>query len=546
MAQYSHPGVYFNEIVPQDRVPINNTAAVVAFVGSVDRGPTSPVLLSNANDLQRYLGNFTGVTAQDTLLQACYDAFRNGAANVWINRAPGTGSAIASVTLNTAGSPGTPSLMFSAKNSGTWGNQLYIEVRPGTVAGYFSVTLRSVPVGAAITNAQIIETLNNLSLNPLDGRYAITVLNSLTNPDAYITASLVAGYTYSAGDSVATSSVLPGGDKMSGGVNGTRDGGVNDAAARQAAVYAFDVITSPFVLNVPGVNDAATVQMLASYADASLVRADGLPGRGDVFVIVDGDGGPGASATTPASVATKNLTYLKSDVVAVYYPWLVIPDPVNGNQGVTKLVPPGPSVAGRYMATDVLRGPFKTPAGVSDGRINNVIMLDPSVNNGSGFRSSDLDVLFAANVNVIKPIANSGPAVIYGGRTLQSGSVTRYVSARRTLIYARAALRDGTAFAAFENNDNTLWSHLYSVADTICRQLFSVGGLAGTTPQQAYFVICDKSNNTPTTIAAGETHLDVGLALQRPSEFMVISIGQFQSGAAVISTSSNNTAPTAS
>jgi phage tail sheath protein FI len=53
--------------------------------------------------------------------------------------------------------------------------------------------------------------------------------------------------------------------------------------------------------------------------------------------------------------------------------------------------------------------------------------------------------------------------------------------------------------------------------------------LTGTTAEEAFFVQCDDTNNSPTTIAAGEVHVRVGLALNSPAEFVVIDINQMSS-----------------
>jgi phage tail sheath protein FI len=62
--------------------------------------------------------------------------------------------------------------------------------------------------------------------------------------------------------------------------------------------------------------------------------------------------------------------------------------------------------------------------------------------------------------------------------------------------------------------------------------LMMSGQLAGTIPSQAFFVVCDASNNVPTTVANGEVHLTVGVALQAPAEYIVIQISQYQGGVA--------------
>jgi uncharacterized protein len=81
-----------------------------------------------------------------------------------------------------------------------------------------------------------------------------------------------------------------------------------------------------------------------------------------------------------------------------------------------------------------------------------------------------------------------------------------------------------------------LWGELSSAVDQVLRNLWQTRGLRGATQNQAYYVICDDTNNTPQSIAAGEVHIDAGVALQYPARFIVISIGQFEAEASVNTT----------
>ena len=58
------------------------------------------------------------------------------------------------------------------------------------------------------------------------------------------------------------------------------------------------------------------------------------------------------------------------------------------------------------------------------------------------------------------------------------------------------------------------------------RSYRSQGGLRGATAPQAYFIKCDADNNTTQSIANGEVHIQVGVALQYPAEFIVIDLSQ--------------------
>lgn len=522
---YSRPGTYVDEVLLREQTPVNATVAVGAFVAPARRGPIVPQKFQSWTDVTKSFGNFTGVPANDVLLQAIYDHLNNGGRTVYACRPVGTGAVAASLTFRLPSAdagvtPGANALTFTADNPGTWGNELHVEVLPGSTTDRFSLNIRLVPLGAAITTQQIVERWSDLSLDPTDGRNAIGILSNAQTGSAWVDVATAAGYVYTAGDTLAASTV-PGGSALAGG----NDGAAISDTATMNAVYQLDEVAQPFVLNLPGQTTASIVTALADYADASRIRQDNSePGRGDVFVVVDSR--PGVDADAAISLAS---TYPKSDHIAVYYPNLVVPDPANAVPGSTKLVPPGPAVTGRYIATDAARGSFKAPAGIVDGALSGVIALDPA----ASLKNPVLDRLNDANVNAIKVIPNRG-ITIFGARTQKRDFITRYVSARRTLISARADLVQALAFVPFENNDQFLWAAMANAADKVLRELYVAGGLKGASPEQAYFVKCDADNNTLAAVQAGEVHIEVGLALQRPAEFVVLTIAQFDGGASVV------------
>jgi phage tail sheath protein FI len=138
----------------------------------------------------------------------------------------------------------------------------------------------------------------------------------------------------------------------------------------------------------------------------------------------------------------------------------------------------------------------------------------------------------AAPVNAIRFISGSG-IVVMGARTLQAGYASMYVPVRRSLIYLEKALVDVTNFAIFEPNDTVLYRRLTAIVGSFLNNFWRQGGLRGATADQAFFVLCDTTNNTLQSVEAGQVNIQVGIALQRPAEFVVINIGQFDGGATV-------------
>jgi phage tail sheath protein FI len=120
-----------------------------------------------------------------------------------------------------------------------------------------------------------------------------------------------------------------------------------------------------------------------------------------------------------------------------------------------------------------------------------------------------------------------------GARTIYSTKQDVFISVRRSLNYLESSLTQSTEFALFEPNSQTLWNEVSGIVSGILDSFWREGGLAGETPEQAYFVKCDSTINTPATISAGQLNIEVGVALQRPAEFVIIKIGQLNGGTTI-------------
>lgn len=194
--------------------------------------------------------------------------------------------------------------------------------------------------------------------------------------------------------------------------------------------------------------------------------------------------------------------------------------------GGTRSVAPSGAVAAIYTQTDEARGVFKAPAGVS-AVVGSAISVK-SVSN------SDFTLIAnnAQNLNIIRYVPGSGICVM-GARTLSNGYIDRYVPVRRTLNFLGASLKNITAFSVFEPNDQNLWAQVNTVVSQFLNDFWRQGGLVGATPEQAFYVRCDSSINTTNSINAGELHIEVGVALQKPAEFVIIRLAQLDGGSTV-------------
>lgn len=495
MSSYLRPGVYVQESLnPIAPITSSNSTSVAAFIGASARGPLLPTPVASWTEFTNIYG---GWGTDNTLALAVFLFFANGGSQAYVQRVVVGSSTFGTRTLKDRQGSAADTLTLSAANPGAWGNNINISIQnsPGAT-GYFDLTVYY----KGTSPANKVESFPNLSMDPLNSRYAVSVINAqsifITAIDEHSTAS---GVTKN--PAIISNQALSTGS----------DGDAVEATDVADAVSAFDTIANSLILNAPGVTDSTAVNLILAYAEA----------RKDVFVVIDP-----VNDTVQAQIDLA-VEYSASSYGAVYYPPITINDPTNSTPGtVISAANPGGAVVGKFASTDKARGVFKAPAGLSV-RIGGAVSV-PSLTN------ANLDALnsAAAPVNAIKFVPGSG-IVVMGARTLKAGYADMYIPVRRSLIYLEKALVDLTQFAVFEPNDTVLYRRITATLNSFLTNFWSQGGLRGTTPQQAFFVICDATNNPLASVENGQVNIQVGVALQRPAEFVVINIGQFDGGATV-------------
>ena len=504
---FQRPGVYVQETLnPVQSVVGPNSDSYGAFIGPNDRGPVStPTLVTSWSQYVTLFGQWN-TTASNDLPIAVYMFFANGGNAAYIVRVVGASSVAALRNLNDRAGTPIATLRLSAKNVGTWGNELNVSVSDSTTTGLFDITIYE----GGSTSAEIVERFTDLSMVSTNTRYAPNVINNSSN---YVVALDLASATTGTNKNPAVIA------------NQSLSTGANGSAVSTVTTYtAFDTVLQSLILNVPGFTDATTVNAAIAYAIS----------RADVFVVIDSAVSSGldlplGDAATSSTQLNLTASYTASSQAAVYYPRLYIADPTLGAgaaTGQTRLVGAGGAVVGLYAATDASRGVFKAPAGLQ-ARLAGAVSVIKLTN-------AELDIAnsSAAPVNAIKFVPGTG-IVVMGSRTLKAGYVDKYVPVRRTLIYLRKAATDLTEFALFEPNDPFLWRRVTTTLGSFLTNFWSQGGLYGASPAQAFYVRCDATINPQGLIDNGELHIEIGVALQRPAEFVVIKIGQFNGNTTV-------------
>jgi phage tail sheath protein FI len=213
----------------------------------------------------------------------------------------------------------------------------------------------------------------------------------------------------------------------------------------------------------------------------------------------------------PAMPNTTHEPPVHSSYAAYYHPWIT----VTGPDGVTtQTVPPGGHVAGIYARTDLERGVWKAPAGVT---VNRAIALSQDI------QGTDVDLLVGRGIDVLRNEPGHG-IIVWAARTTSADQDWKYVNVRRLLIFIESSAQRGLQWVVFEPNASTRWEAVRASIESFLFGLWKSGGLIGQKPEEAYFVRCDRTTMTQDDIDNGRLIALVGVAPVRPAEFVIFRI----------------------
>lgn len=188
-----------------------------------------------------------------------------------------------------------------------------------------------------------------------------------------------------------------------------------------------------------------------------------------------------------------------------------------GKQRLT--LPPSPAMAGVYARVDRVSGVWKTPANVS------LLGLSGPTHSITNDEQDGLnvDAVSGKSINAIRSFTGKG-TLVWGGRTLAGNdNEWRYISVRRLFNLIEESVQKSTSFAVFESNDSTTWLKVKAMIDSYLYGLWQQGALAGSTPEQAFFVNVGLGKTmTSQDILEGRMNIEIGLAAVRPAEFIIL------------------------
>ena len=390
----------------------------------------------------------------------------------------------------------------------------------------------------------ILETWNDLSLDPKSDRYVAKVIGDVSfsaaggvltevgdnpNKSAYIRVKAVNGktpeYFNNAGVKQYTGKLPAVGSGSIGGAfeNGTGDLwettevanyfeniglGTNkntegiSAPGGDAADFGEAILllanTEEFnfdVLLTPGLNNADHAITVAKFID--LVQE-----RGDAIYVTDLTGHGDALGTVTAEAEGINSSF-----AAAYWPWVKVQA-----QGVGKQVWVGAStvMGGVYAFSDSVSDQWFAPAGLVRGGIPGVVRTERKLSR------ADRDTLYVSKVNPLATFPGQG-VVAYGQKTLQTkASALDRVNVRRLLINLKRFIGGQANNLVFEQNTIATRNRFLSAVNPYLDSVVQREGL------YAYRVVMDDTNNTADVIDRNQLVGQIYIQPTKTAEFIVL------------------------
>ncbi len=569
MPEYLAPGVFVEETSFRSKSIEGVSTSTTAFVGPARSGPVGviPELITNFADFEITYGgldDFAYAAPADPkinyLAHAVMAYFNEGGARLYVSRVAGASTAAGGLDLVNAqtsrfvarfpgasgGTVADPAVITIAIKAAATsvksasaaidGSVLRINSNPAVILAKQNGVWRTAapavqaPVDADEVSGMQLLTLkvttldadghlteyDDLGLDPLHKRF---IGNILATTPATAAAQLSQAYAFDVGPAVTGFQLL--------------------------AAFAPDANSEVRTINLTSGTDA--VPILQNYKDALAI----IEGIEDVSIVASPGhtefpslviSGSNSVALELIAHAEKRRSYriavldvprsqlvggaqafkgkIDSKYAALYYPWVVAPNPdfnpADPWLQAELVLPPSGFVCGIYARNDNERGVHKAPA---NEVIRSAIRFERLVTTG------EQEVLNPLGVNCLRYFAGRGNRV-WGARTTSSDPEWKYVNVRRYFLYLEHSIDSGTQWSVFEPNGERLWANIRDTIVSFLHNEWVNGALLGDKPEQAFFVKCDRSTMTQNDLDNGRLICLIGVAVIKPAEFVIFRIGQ--------------------
>ena len=258
------------------------------------------------------------------------------------------------------------------------------------------------------------------------------------------------------------------------------------------------------LLTVPGIETVAVHRAIQDYAN----------GREDHLALINAPAGLSATEVKEYVQVTARLF---STYVAMY---AGEPTIIRESTGAQITFPAALYLAGIYARTDQSDNVSQPAAGVRKGQLFGVLGVG---NNNLYSAKPQRDILYPdPGVNTI--FARTQGILAWGQLTLDPNSDRGTIGVRRALIALRRDIARISDFVLFELNTEELRQEYQTKISGYLRSQFTAGVLQGTNEADAFFIICDETNNPPSVINSRQFFAEIGVNVIPAIDYAIITI----------------------
>lgn len=408
-------------------------------------------------------------------------------------------------------------LNVTGKTAGSYTDAITIKVEAATNGEAARFNLK------VLVNGAVRETFPNLSMLTTDADYAETRINHPTyGSDLVQVADQLLPYApLLKRPANGTSAALAGGGD---GLAGLADADFLGHEAGPTGLYVFDTVQTGRILIVPGRATPAIHQGMIDYAEGWR--------NGSMFCVLD----PPAAYTAQQMVTYVETTAAlleRSEFAAIYWPRIKVTNPQPSVFGTADTITIAPSgwIAGKYAANDQrLGGVYESPAGVGGGFgvIRGLMGVedDPAGSSTHPVEKERIrDLIYPKRINPITRLPGL-PWHIDGGRTLKSQGNFPNIGERRGVIYIEQAVASAMVYFKHRFNNRENRKRAERMIRAFLIREMGKGAFRSTNPAEAFFVDVSDQLNPTAAVFAGVMTIRIGLATNKPAEFIVILVTQ--------------------
>jgi len=406
-----------------------------------------------------------------------------------------------------ADSPSATAILAEGKDPGAYGNDLSVVVEDATsgTAGDFNLLVED--------DGVVVESWPNLSTSPTAVRYFETIVNHATTGSNLIrlTDQELGGNPRPTNQEVTLTT----------GNDGLTSLGDNDFIGHydpdgSVALQCLVAVPELTLVSAPGRATAAVQGALVTFCDDTR--------DGEVFAVLDPPESQSASQIITYFETTAALLEA-TEQAGMYWPWVKIINPsktVYGNDE-TITVPPCGHVMGVMARTAAAHpgGIYDPPAGIERGQLRGVVGFETD----SVLLESVRDWVYPKRINPLTTQPGF-PRYIDGSRTAKSSGNFPFVAERLGVNFIKRSVKNGIQWVRHSNNTEALRRRVKRSVTAFLLTQMRNGAFRSMVPDEAFYVDVSDELNPPSEIFAGRLNLEIGLATNKPAEFVVIGITQ--------------------